>query len=364
MERISAEYIWIGGKDTHNDLRSKVRTLDLNITNDWSKLTFAELNKMYLHKIPEWNFDGSSTGQASSNDDTEVVLKPCAICPDPFSVSHRDMSSNGRGMSHNILVLCDCYTSDGKPHMTNTRFQAKHIFKQYEREIPWFGLEQEYVIFNKDNTKPIGWGILTPEPQGKYYCGNGHDKVFARKFIDKHYRYCLYSKLDISGYNAEVMSGQYEFQIGPVEGISAADQLIIARFILLRLSEQHEFYINYNPKPIKGNWNGSGLHHNFSTLHMREYGGYKYIEEAITKLSALHKEHLAVYGKDNHLRLTGKHETSSMDIFTSGIGTRNTSVRIPNETYRRQYGYFEDRRVGANADPYLTTSIIMETCGN
>ena len=347
----SAEYIWIGGKDTHTDLRSKTRTLSLKIKKDITKLSYTELNNEILDLISEWNFDGSSTDQAPSEGDTEVILKPCAICLDPF-----------RGGT-NILVLCDCYLPSGQPHPSNTRHRTAIVFHQYTSLISWYGLEQEYVLFSPETGLPLGWMKgEEPESQGKYYCGNGTGKMFARSTIEDHYQKCLTAKLLISGYNAEVMPGQYEFQIGPVEGISAADQLILARYILLRVCESREIIANYEPKPVTGDWNGSGLHHNFSTVEMRNHDGYSQIETAIKKLEPKHAEHITVYGKDNHLRLTGKHETSSMEKFSWGVGTRNTSVRIPNEVARTRKGYLEDRRIAANADPYLSTAKLFLTC--
>lgn len=353
---LTLEYVWIGAEDTHNDLRSKTRTITIEPIKDITSLTFDQLNSRLDGKIPDWNFDGSSTGQASSESDTEVILKPCCLCLDPFRKG---------GHNPSLIVLCDCYVmSSGEliPHSSNTRVQAAEIFRQLEKEHPWFGLEQEYVLETSEG-RPVGWPQLTdPEPQGKYYCGNGFGKMFARSVIEEHYQACLYSGLSISGYNAEVMPGQYEFQIGPVEGIRAADQLIIARYILARVAEIHGLSVNYSPKPMKGNWNGSGLHHNYSTDKMRTEGGFSEIMSAVLLLEKKHKEHLMVYGTNNELRLTGSHETSSMERFSYGVGTRNTSIRIPNTAKRDGCGYFEDRRCGANADPYLTTSILAQTC--
>ena len=355
MSLVTAEYIWIGGKDSHNDLRSKTRTIDIIGIESFKTLNYTELNEKYLHRIPQWNFDGSSTEQASSDSDTEVILVPCAICLDPFR--KEDLS---------LLILCDCYITnyDGTlvPHRTNTRNAAVDIFNKYKDKHCWFGLEQEYVLYNPETQRPVGWPKEgEPEAQGKYYCGNGTDKVFVRSILEKHYQCCRYSKLSISGFNVEVMPGQYEFQIGPVEGVSAADQLILARYIILRICEDEKLDVCYNPKPLMGNWNGSGLHHNMSTKEMRSTNGYDIILKAIEKLRHKHKEHMEVYGKDNDKRLTGKHETASMNNFSWGVGTRNTSIRIPNTTKFDKKGYFEDRRPAANCDPYLSTSKLLET---
>lgn len=365
---ISAEYIWTGGKNTHTDLRSKTRTLYVDDTVMDVLSRIVELKEEYIYDglntvsaefnhdgkdilltnyIPEWNFDGSSTDQASCHGDTEIILKPCAICFDPF-----------RG-TPNIMVLCDCYLPNGNPHTSNTRWEAAKIFETHRNKLPWFGLEQEYFLHNMGSSID-DFSDFTIEI-GKFYCGNGADKVFARDIMEDHYQKCLNAGLKISGYNAEVMPKQYEYQIGPAEGIYAADQLIFARFIMTRICERRSMLINYDPKPIE-NGNGSGLHHNFSTQDMRNDNGYKYILEACQKLKYKHEEHLTVYGDNNDRRLTGKHETSSMTTFTWGVGTRNTSVRIPNQTFLLQRGYLEDRRPAANVDPYLSTSKLLLTC--
>ena len=158
----------------------------------------------------------------------------------------------------------------------------------------------------------------------------------------------------------EVAPGQSELQIRDV-GINAADGLIVLRYILSRTAEEYGYDIDYSAKPVKGDWNGSGCHVNYSTLPMRENGGYQYIISAIERLEKKHKEHLKVYGNDNHQRLTGLHETSSMERFTYGVGNRGASVRIPTETFENKKGYFEDRRPSASMDPYLVTSIIYQT---
>jgi len=232
---------------------------------------------------------------------------------------------------------------------------------QAKDQVPWFGLEQEYTLFDADGS-PFGWpkgGF--PGPQGPYYCGVGTGKVFARDLIEAHYRACLYAGINISGINAEVMPAQWEFQVGPCEGISMGDHLWMARFLLTRVAEEWGVKVSFHPKPLTGEWNGAGCHSNFSTKAMREPGGMKYIEEAIEKLSKRHDEHIAVYGEDNDMRLTGRHETGHISTFSSGVANRGASIRIPRHVATQGYGYLEDRRPASNVDPYRVTGAIVET---
>lgn len=321
------EYIWIGG---NGELRSKTKVLERHDP---------------CIPLPYWNFDGSSTNQAPSDGNTEVILKPVGVCKDPL----RTFSDSNKC----VLVLCDTYDNDDKPLPTNHRYEAKKIFDSITNEECWFGLEQEYFIhFNNTNFECINNGI--------HYCGTTKNYV-ERQIVEEHFKCCVEADLKISGINAEVATGQWEFQIGASRGIDAADDLIIARYLLERIAEKYGATISYSPK-LSESANGSGCHINFSTEKMRSEGGLSEILSCMEKLEKKHNEHIAVYGENNHLRLTGLHETSSMDKFTWGIGTRNTSVRIPTATHKNSCGYFEDRRPAANIDPYLATSIIAKTC--
>ncbi|CAI2365137.1 unnamed protein product [Moneuplotes crassus] len=338
-----AEYIWID--ETAINIRSKSRTLSGTVES--------------LSDLPDWNFDGSSTQQAST-EDSEVTIKPVAIFHDPF-----------RG-GDNILVMCATYVRADeertklRPANTNFRDFSLPIFEAAESEHPWFGIEQEYYLFETNNafTKTLlGWpegGY--PAKEGPYYCSVGASACHGRAIMDAHYRACLAAGVNISGTNAEVMLGQWEFQIGPCEGVTIGDHLWIARYLLGRIGEDFGISISYDPKPIKGDWAGAGCHTKFSTESMRQEGGIKEIYEAVEKLSEKQKEHMELYGEDNEKRLTGKNETCSIEKFTCGVGDRGASIRIPSNVEIEKKGYIEDSRPPSNIDPYLVSSILVSTC--
>jgi glutamine synthetase len=337
--KVLAEYVWI---DAVGNTRSKTRTLPPNKT-------------VSPETLPKWNFDGSSTGQAPG-DDSEVIIIPQAIFADPFRPRTDGLK--------NILVMCDCYTPAGEPIATNTRAVAAAAFEGHDDQEVWFGLEQEFTLFNLDEKTPLGWpeGGMPSRAQGPYYCSVGPENSFGRHVTDALYKACLYAGIEISGTNGEVMPGQQEYQVGPCVGIAAGDQLMMSRYILQRVCEDFQVYCTLHPKPItEGDWNGAGMHTNVSTKIMREEGGIDTIRNAIYKLGAKHSEHIAVYGSGNELRLTGKHETASINDFSFGVANRGASVRIGRDTEAEGMGYFEDRRPSSNADPYLVTGKIMST---
>ena len=333
------EYIWLGG---NNSLRSKTRILHNIGTND-------------INEIPDWNFDGSSTRQASG-EHSELILKPKKLFMNPFKKNKK-----ARELSNSVyvLVLCDVYHPDGTPHKTNTRYLAEKIFSNKEEEKPWYGIEQEYFLLDTED-----YDFLTDSSfQGPYYCGNGYKNAYYRDIVDTHMQYCLAAGVKICGVNAEVAPCQWEYQIGPLEGLKAADHLIISRWIMERVGEMYNVHVCWDPKPFK-NLNGSGAHTNFSTLSMRNENGITHIMEAIEKLKESHIEHMCVYGKNNDKRMTGKHESSSYNTFTFDIDkpvNRGASVRIGYETIINKSGYFEDRRPASNMDPYLVTSRLFKT---
>jgi glutamine synthetase len=330
------EYVWIGGK---NSLRSKTKVMN------------GEVNS--VSDLSEWNYDGSSTNQAAG-EDSEVLIRPCALFNDPFRRGHHKM------------VLCDTYRPDGTPVENNHRQWAKALFDQALDEEPWYGLEQEYFLMDPNTNKPLGFpqnGF--PNAQGQYYCSAGAQNAFGRQIAEEHLEACVYAGIKISGVNAEVAPGQWEFQIGPCVGIEEGDHLWMARYLLNRVAEKHGVVVDLEPKPVKGDWNGSGCHTNYSTKNMREgtegKSGLEYINEAIEKLSHKHMEHMEVYGSGNEQRMTGAHETASYDTFSHGVANRGASIRRGNQTVKDGKGYFEDRRPSSNCDPYLVTGKMFET---
>ncbi len=347
---IKLEYIWLDGSSPQK-LRSKTKIVvkcDTNIPKDYSM----------------WSFDGSSTKQAKAGkgENTDCLLKPVFITKDPF-----------RGDPHR-LVFCEVLNPDGTTHTSNNRKALSDKItelgideKSMKDDLPWFGWEQEYTLTQKSNNPfgesgdlPLGFDKGKPRGQGDYYCGIGSDTVIGRDIVEEHMDMCMSIGLDISGVNAEVMLGQWEYQIGPVKPLNGCDQMWVSRYLLQRVAEKYNVNVSLHPKPMSGDWNGSGCHVNFSTKEMREEGGLSLIDGAVLKLKDKHKEHMDVYGLDNDKRMTGEHETSSIHDFSSGYSTRDTS-RIPAQSIVDKKGYFEDRRPASNCDPYLVSHRMLDT---
>ncbi len=342
--KVIYEYIWL---DNNNNFRSKTKVTNKNMS--------------VSDEIPGmWNYDGSSTNQANGND-SEVYIKPIAVYRDPFRFIKNCKC---------YLVLCGTWLPNEDPHPDNKRPSALTIFnnEKVKKEDPMFGLEQEFFFYDTRTKLPLGMkknektkdvsGYLGP--QGPYYCGVGAGKVFGRHIAEKVMDNLLHSGLNITGMNFEVAPGQCEFQLCE-KGIKAADDLIMLRYILVRTAEEFNVGIDFYPKPVKGDWNGSGCHTNYSTKTMREENGLTEIMNAIEKLKEKHQEHIEVYGDHNHLRLTGEHETASIDHFSYGVADRGSSIRIPRFTNKDKKGYMEDRRPASNMNPYKVLSKIVET---
>ncbi len=333
MAVIKAEYIWLDGCKPVASLRSKTKILNTEIRS--------------LADIPDWAFDGSSTEQAEGKS-SDCILNPVLMVNDPV-----------RGNPH-VLVLCEVLDANGHVHESNTRAHLRETAQKFAEHEPLFGIEQEYTLYK--GMKPLAWPSEgAPGSQGPYYCGVGADKISGRDLVEAHLEACLGAGLHISGINAEVMPGQWEYQIGAVGPTEAADELWLSRWILHRLGEQHGITVSFAPKPMLGDWNGAGAHTNFSTKAMRAQGGLKIIEHACELFRAKHKEHIAVYGAGNEDRLTGKYETCPISEFRWGVSDRGASIRIPIYTAKNGCGYLEDRRPAANMDPYKVCAQLIET---
>ncbi len=328
MAKYKFEYIWLDGYKPDAMIRSKTKVLDLDFYH-------GDVNV-----LPMWSFDGSSTQQAEGHS-SDCLLKPVNVYLDSSRI-------NG------FFVICEVLNPDGTPHSTNTRATID------DDPDFWFGFEQEYVLVQDDI--PLGFPKNGyPRPQGPYYCSVGTGNVAGRDLVEEHLDLCLDAGLDITGINAEVMLGQWEFQVLGKGGKRSGDDLVLARYLLHRVAEQYGVHIEFHPKPMKGDWNGSGMHANFSNKKMREVGGKKYFKSICEKLGKAHKEHIAVYGSDNDQRLTGLHETQSIEKFSYGISDRGASIRIPISVPNTWKGYLEDRRPASNADPYLVAAAIIKT---
>ncbi|CAF1351676.1 unnamed protein product [Adineta ricciae] len=330
--KIMATYIWIDG--TGENLRAKTRTVDQEPRSP--------------NELSWWNFDGSSTGQAEGSN-SDIYLKPVAIYKDPFM------------LGRNKLVMCETYKYNKEPTATNKRLSCEEAMNAARDQHPWFGLEQEYTLLDRDGW-PFGWpkgGF--PHPQGPYYCGVGACQALGRDIVEAHYKACLYAGINVSGTNAESMPSQWEYQVGPCEGIEAGDQLWVSRYLLLRIAEEFGVQVSFDPKPIVGDWNGAGCHCNFSTEVMRQPNGIVAINDAIKLLQTQHTAHIQRYGRNNERRLTGRHETANINICTTGIANRYVSVRVPRQVAEDKCGYLEDRRPASNCDPYDVTDALVRT---
>jgi glutamine synthetase len=330
MSKYKLEYIWLDGKKPIPELRGKTTLKSFDKTP-----TLADM--------PLWGFDGSSTMQADGSK-SDCILKPVALYPD---ASRKDA----------FIVLSEVMHPDGTPHSTNMRATAP------DDPDLWFGFEQEYFLY-KDG-RPLGFpeeGF--PGPQGPYYCGVGYKYMgsIARAIVEEHLELCLAAGINHEGINAEVAKGQWEFQIFGKGSHKAADDVWVARYLMMRLCERYEVDVQLYCKPIKGDWNGSGMHTNFSTKHLREVGGKEYLESLMKAFENNIAAHIEVYGPDNHLRLTGLHETQSIDKFSYGLSDRGASIRLPVNFIKNGYkGYLEDRRPNSEADPYQIVARILKT---
>lgn len=371
---VFVEYIWLDGNRITKrgpwegvlepGIRTKTRNLILP-DDDYRQLPNVGENipaDQVKEIIKNWSFDGSSTGQATG-DKSDCILKPVRVYYDYYRTKVDQINC--------YLVLCEVLSADGSPHPTNTR--AKVCEDPTQEYI--FAFEQEYFLFDS-NSQPIlskmyqnASDTFGGPPQFGYYCGVGARYIHpdARKIADEHAIACLAAGISHEGINHEVAPGQCECQILGKGALAAADDLIIARYLLETTAERYGVIVNLHPKAMGPNWNGSGMHTNFSNKTMREQGSKELLEAICESFRPKDRitKHIRAYGSDNDLRLTGKHETQSIHTFSYGISDRGASIRIPISNVVNNYrnAYLEDRRPASNADPYQIVQVIMESVG-
>ncbi len=332
MSKHKLEYIWLDGYKPTQSLRSKTK-----VVSDFGGK---------LEDVGNWNFDGSSTEQASGGE-SDTLLKPVAVYPDPDRFG-------GNGW----LVMCEVLNADGTPHESNGRATIEDDDADF-----WFGFEQEYTLIDLDTNLPLGFpknGF--PGPQGPYYTSVGARNCIGRDVVDEHLHLCLEAGLNVEGINAEVMMGQWEFQVFAKGAGTAGDEIWMARYLMERIGEKYGVAVDWHPKPVKGDWNGSGMHANFSNGAMRDQGGKELMTKICETFGENIERHISVYGADNNQRLTGLHETQAIDKFSYGEFDRGASIRIPVETLQNDWkGRLEDRRPASNGDPYKIAAVIIQT---
>jgi glutamine synthetase len=330
MSKTKLEYIWLDGYKPTQSLRSKTK-----IVKDFSGK---------LEDCPIWSFDGSSTEQAEGGS-SDCLLKPVALFPDP---ARKD----------GWLVMTEVLNSDGSPHESNGRATIDDDDDDF-----WFGFEQEYFLWDPETGAPLGFPANGyPRPQGPYYCSVGAKNAYGRDIIEDHLDQCLEAGVNVEGINAEVAAGQWEFQTFAKGAAAAGDHVWVARYLAERNAEKYGLSINWHPKPLKGDWNGSGMHANFSNSTLREAGSKEVYDKICQAFEPVIQEHIEVYGADNDQRLTGAHETQAIDKFSYGVSDRGASIRIPIATVENGWkGWLEDRRPASNGDPYKVAARIVKT---
>jgi glutamine synthetase len=351
------DYIWLDGE---GEIRNKTRYMQLP-------------ESPTISDIPDWTFDGSSTGQAITSH-SDLILKPVRMFAHKTQTEQTEQTKQTERIN-TMIVVCGVYMPDGSPHSTNYRDWSMKQMDAAADQEPWFGIEQEYIITYISNDRniimPYGWKTPTAPysgtiiggnqygvSQGPFYCGIGGTRAFGRRIVEEHTTSCFEFGVLLCGTNAEVMASQWEYQIGPLPGDLIGDHLIVSRYLLQQVAEKYGADISFHPKPVHG-WNGSGGHTNFSTKAMRE--SIDAIYAGCEKLAMKHEEHMPLYGNHNEMRLCGEYETSNPAAFTWGVGDRACSVRIPQHVFDAKKGYLEDRRPAANLDPYLVCGKIVET---
>jgi glutamine synthetase len=327
------EYIWLDGYKPTQSLRSKTK-----VESDFSGK---------VEDAPIWCFDGSSTEQANGSN-SDCLLKPVAVFPDPDRMNA-------------FLVMTEVLNADGTPHESNGRAT---IDEADDDEDFWFGFEQEYFLWDPESNLPPGFphgGF--PRPQGPYYCSVGAMNAYGREVVEDHLDICLEAGLNVEGINGEVAAGQWEFQVFAKSAKRAGDETWIGRYLLERTAEKYGLSIEWHPKPLgHTDWNGSGMHANFSNSAMRESGQQETFTKICDQFGKNIQRHISVYGAENDQRLTGQHETQAINEFSYGVSDRGASIRIPITTVEDGWkGRLEDRRPASNADPYKVAAAIVKT---
>ena len=348
--KIVAEYIWL---DINSNFRSKTKIFSLDEGEWWQ-----------LQSYPIWNYDGSSTGDIPENKQhaTECLLYPVAIYDDPFNI-------NTDTRIHMLVFCKNSYIINDKetgvhPLMFNKLEEMNTIL---EKEGYQFGFEQEFFLINPKTGRPFGITEPLAITQGDYYCGVGCFNVENRAFLADCQTKLLDAGIQLTGFNYEVAPSQAEFQVCDY-GLEACYQLLILRYILKRNGELHNIHVSYSNIIYRSNnINNSGCHINISNHKMRtgdeEKYGAEYILDKINELGdktpGSKEEFNNIFGNGNVERLTGELETSKWNHFDWGFGTRNTSIRIPIIVKKNNAGYFEDRRPGANIDPFSYLNYLL-----
>lgn len=328
---VHVDYVWVDGLSSPL-VRSKTKIVSPTINQK------GEIEV----QIGEWSFDGSSTSQATT-EDSERLLKPQRL----YQLSDQ-----------HYVVLCEvCDPVTGEPHESNHRAKLRKLVEESGDKSLWVGFEQEFFL-TKDGKNVLWPKQGLPANDSRYYCSSG-GPIRHRKLIREHATICNKAGISVVGYNTEVSPGQWEYQVFAEDPVKAADDLWISRYLLQLCSETYEIGVDWHPKPHDG-WNGSGCHTNFSTLQMRDSGGEDLFKGIMQRAKSMHSTHIEKFGTLNRRRMTGEHETSSYDEFSWGVGSRNTSMRIPAATSENWSGYAEDRRPASNCDPYKVVRCVLE----
>ena len=356
---VLADYVW----KTPQGYRWKTRVFDD---------TF-KLNESVKPTFPIWDFNGDSTGQFNETSETsetsettetstEMVLTPVFVCNDPIRPGYNH-PKHGKNFHSGFIVLCEVTYQNEKPVRGCNRQWAKTVFDANIDKDPKFGMKQEYYIFDPRTQTPMGFkDNKSIRKQGHYYARMGENN--GRGIAEKHMEMCLSAGINISEMNANVGPSQWTYNIGFCTGIEASDQLMVSRYLLERICEASCVAISWHPKPVIGEWNGSGCHVMYGTKYTRcevenESDGYNYIKQTINNLEAKHSEMLLTFSDGNRTRLDGNNDSSLLDKFTWGVGTYNKSVSVPCQVMKSKKGYIIDMRPGADMDPYLTTATIL-----